>query len=634
MKLSHDMMLALAYVSQISDPDRVRTRFFESVNARDEGPVFTFSARYPEGIPEDRTFPIATFHSPFGYAVVSEGPLPNDHERAVFRNAFQFLAVLLENRIQARTVKARNDAFRKQAEESLAYNDTLLRIAAETATFGGWSVDLRDRVCIWSDIVADIHGVPRGYSPPVDEGIDFYAPEWRETISRAFTDCAEKGIPYDEEMQIITAQGRRVWVRTTAKALRDKQGNIVKVQGAFQDISDRKHVEIELRNSETRFRLLAESAPVGIVISDDEQRTIYVSKRFVDIFGYTMDDIPSVDAWWPLAYPDEKQRETIKNQWNTTLEQSKKTDSDIAPFEFPVTCKDGTVRHIEFRLAYAGDLNFVIFIDVTERRMMDQELRRLKDHLEQEVALKTRELNDRVTELKKERHKLKLSNEELEAFAYSVSHDLRAPLRAIDGFSRFLMEDYADKLDDEGKRMIETIRQNTAGMDRLISDLLGLSRVSRVDMNPVPIKDMDAVARSMFHESATDEQKKTFELIVDPLPTVSCDLSLIKQVWQNLIGNALKYSARSSVKRIHIHGWEEGPQAVFCIRDQGAGFDERYAHKLFALFQRLHKDDEFEGSGAGLAIVQRIIARHGGRVWAEGTIDHGAAFYFSLPQTS
>jgi PAS domain S-box-containing protein len=294
----------------------------------------------------------------------------------------------------------------------------------------------------------------------------------------------------------------------------------------------------------------------------------------------------------------------------------------------------------------------VSFQDISYRKKSEKELFQLKNDLEVQVNKRTAELREKVqkldktqkamlymvedlnrmtAELKQERHKLKLSNEELEAFAYSVSHDLRAPLRAIEGFSQFLIEDYAEKLDDEGKRFIETIRQNTAAMDGLISDLLNLSRVSRVEMNPVRI-DMSDLILSIYYELTTDEDQKIFEITIDKLPPVFCDVPLMKQVWRNLIGNAIKYSAGSSIKKIKVSAEESNENIVFCIKDYGAGFDERYVDKLFGVFQRLHKTKDFEGSGVGLAIVKRIIKRHSGEVWAEGKINQGAAFYFSLPR--
>ncbi|MGC9365377.1 MAG: sensor histidine kinase [Fidelibacterota bacterium] len=290
-------------------------------------------------------------------------------------------------------------------------------------------------------------------------------------------------------------------------------------------------------------------------------------------------------------------------------------------------------------------------MNVTEQQKNQQELRDLKNSLEKTVAERTAQLQEKIeklnksekamlfmvedlnkitAELEEERQKLLLSNEELEAFTYSVSHDLRAPLRAINGYARFLLEDYADQLDDEGKRFINTIRQNAEKMDELISDLLNLSRVSRSVLNYNEV-DMGAVAESMYYEIATAQQQQEFTLHHGEMPMVRCDLTLIKQVWQNLISNALKYSARSDIKKIEIGGREADGELVYWIKDHGAGFESEYKDKLFGVFQRLHSEEEFEGTGVGLAIVQRIIHRHGGRVWAEGEPDKGACFYFSLP---
>lgn len=289
--------------------------------------------------------------------------------------------------------------------------------------------------------------------------------------------------------------------------------------------------------------------------------------------------------------------------------------------------------------------------DITDRKERETELRKLKDELENQVAERTAELQEKIrkldksqkamlcmvedlnimtTELKEEREKLEFSNKELEAFTYSVSHDLRAPLRAINGFARFLIEDYSDRIDDEGKRFINTIRHNANRMDQLISDLLNLSRISRVVINQSRI-DMSALAWSVFQEVASDDEKKLFDLTIEKMPPVICDSSLIKLVWQNLIENALKYSSKSQIKKIIIGSEENKNETRFYTKDYGAGFDDKYKHKLFGVFQRLHRENEFEGTGVGLAIVQRIIQRHGGKVGAEGKINEGSTFYFSLP---
>ena len=238
------------------------------------------------------------------------------------------------------------------------------------------------------------------------------------------------------------------------------------------------------------------------------------------------------------------------------------------------------------------------------------------------------ELEQRVEE---RTQKLKEANKELEAFSYSVSHDLRAPLRAIDGFSRILLEDYAEKFDEDGKRVLDVIRSNTQNMGRLIDDLLAFSRLSRKQIEASPV-DMTELANDVFQQlkQAFSDQKIQFNLGV--LPGTAGDPSLIRQVFVNLLSNAAKYSRPRAQTVIDVNGRCENGDCIYYVKDNGVGFDMTYAQKLFGVFQRLHSVEEFEGTGVGLAIVQRIIHRHGGRVWAEGKVDEGATFYFSLPK--
>jgi signal transduction histidine kinase len=243
-----------------------------------------------------------------------------------------------------------------------------------------------------------------------------------------------------------------------------------------------------------------------------------------------------------------------------------------------------------------------------------------------------KELNEELEQRILERTaQLEASNRELEAFSYSVSHDLRAPLRAIDGFSRFVLEDYAGKLDDEGKRLLNIIRTNTQKMDQLITELLGLSRVSRTEMKLSRIE-MAELVNSVYQETTSPEIKEKFFFSSSALPDAFGDPILIRQVWGNLISNAVKYTLPKEERRIEIGGWVENGTNRYYVKDTGVGFNPDYAHKLFGLFQRLHSEEEFDGTGVGLAIVQRIINRHGGKVWAEGKLNEGATFFFTIPK--
>jgi signal transduction histidine kinase len=225
---------------------------------------------------------------------------------------------------------------------------------------------------------------------------------------------------------------------------------------------------------------------------------------------------------------------------------------------------------------------------------------------------------------------LETANRELEGFSYSVSHDLRAPLRAIDGFSRILLEDYRERLDDEGRRLLDVVRASTQKMAQLIDDILEFSRMGRRELVAAEL-DMEAVARSVLQELEPSWAGRDLRVELARLPPARGDGPLLHQVWANLLGNAVKFTRPKAGAAVELGGRVEARENVYYVKDNGVGFDMRYADKLFGVFQRLHGPQEFEGTGIGLAIVKRIVARHGGRVWAEGKVNEGATFYFALP---
>jgi light-regulated signal transduction histidine kinase (bacteriophytochrome) len=269
----------------------------------------------------------------------------------------------------------------------------------------------------------------------------------------------------------------------------------------------------------------------------------------------------------------------------------------------------------------SGKLKFLlgISVDITERKLAESAVRELNAELQAKAA------------------QLEATNGELESFTYSVSHDLRAPLRAIDGFALMLEEDYKDRLAGEGLRFVSVIRENSRRMGLLIDDLLTFSRLGRQPVARSEVN-IDSLVREVVEEVLNVEflanRARTAalpQIEIEPLPPAHGDRGLLRQVWTNLIANAVKYSSKAAQPLIQVSGRRVGSENQYCVRDNGVGFNMQYAGQLFRVFQRLHRADEFGGTGVGLAIVHRVVTRHGGRVWAEGRVDQGAVFSFALP---
>lgn len=295
----------------------------------------------------------------------------------------------------------------------------------------------------------------------------------------------------------------------------------------------------------------------------------------------------------------------------------------------------------------AGEVQgiFAAARDVTQLRRIERELKQAHNELEQRVEERTKELqraNEALQSEVSERKEveklielrtklLEMTNKELESFSYSVSHDLRAPLRAIDGYARMILRDHRDKLDDNGRRKFDLIRTNTQMMGKLIDDLLSFSRLGRLELNMTKL-DMESLVNDVWMELQiiNPDRKITFQ--INHIPPAWGDRILIKQVYSNLLSNALKYTKLKNQAYVETGGYTEKDESIYYVKDNGVGFEMDYYEKLFGVFQRLHSADHYEGTGVGLAIVQRIIHRHGGRVWAEGKVDEGAIFYFALHQ--
>ncbi|MBC8458034.1 MAG: HAMP domain-containing protein [Deltaproteobacteria bacterium] len=311
-------------------------------------------------------------------------------------------------------------------------------------------------------------------------------------------------------------------------------------------------------------------------------------------------------------------------------------------------------RRVEERTVELSKSNEQLKREIKERKQAEKELVKHREHLEEMVRDRTTELDKRISEVEQlnsamvnlladlrvsnenlelTTHRLSDANKELESFSYSVSHDLRAPLRAIDGFSQILVEDYGDKLDEGGQHQLDVIQGSARQMGQLIDDLLAFSRLGRKGMSMSEIN-MGVHAQEIFEQLQLGTPGREVKLKVDTLPSAYGDRALIREVLVNFLSNAMKFTRPGKAPVIEVTGTVDENENVYSIKDKGVGFDMKYADKLFQVFQRLHSAEEYEGTGIGLALVQRIIHRHGGRVWAEGKVNKGATFYFTLPRKS
>ncbi|MEH2192379.1 MAG: PAS domain S-box protein [Nostoc sp.] len=508
---------------------------------------------------------------------------------------------------------------RKLAEEALRQSNERLNFALQTAGLADWDLDLRNQTANRSlrhDQIFGYESILPEWT--YDMFLEHVLPEERPLVDAKFRTALINQEIWDFECRICRADGELRWIWARGHLYHNAQGEAVQMLGLLADISDRKLAEAALRESEARFRQMTDTTPVLVWMSSTDKLCNYFNKPWLDFTGRTLEQEMG-NGWTEGVYTDDFQHclNTYINAFDAR--QSFKMEYRLRRFdgEYRWLFDTGVPRFAstgEF-LGYIGSC-----VDIHDRKVAETALQEINEILEQRVQERTIQLE--------------IANKELESFSYSVSHDLRSPFRHIAGFVELLQKRHSSTtLDETSQRYLKIIAETAKQAGILIDELLTFSRMGRTEMRYINLN-MEELVQEIKRDLVTEIAGRKINWHIESLPKVQGDPSMLRLVLRNLIDNAVKYTQNRNPAEITVGSTDNENEVVFFVQDNGVGFNMQYVHKLFGVFQRLHSDPQFEGTGVGLANVQRIIHRHNGRVWAEAIIDSGATFYFSLPKLS
>ncbi|WP_297324986.1 PAS domain S-box protein [Nitrosomonas sp.] len=498
-----------------------------------------------------------------------------------------------------------------QARKEIEAN---LKEAKRIANLGHWKWDVSTNKYTWSEEIYRIYGRDLDLPPlSYQETSQYFTAQSWVSLVAAVEECVAKGLPYECDAEVVRADGSHHWVIARGEATHDAGGRITALHGTMQDITERKLAEVALQESKEQLKLFIEYAPASLAMLDQQMCYLAFSQRWRS--DYSLGDGNLLGLCHYDVFPE------IGEEWKA-IHRRCLAGEVIRADEDRFERADGRVQWLrwEVRPWYLGSGaigGMVIFSeDITQQKQAEEALQ-LNVDLEKRITERTAEL--------------KALNQSLESFVYSVSHDLKAPLRGVEGYSRLLEEDYADRLDDEGRLFISNIRTGVTRMNELINDLLAYSRIERRKLESNGL-DLTIVVHQVLEERDEDIASHQIEIAAHLPPLMARgDREGLALVLRNLLENAIKFSKHSAHPRIEFGASQDNHHITLWIRDNGIGFDMKYNQRIFEIFERLHRLEDYPGTGIGLALVKKAMQRMGGRVWAQGVPGEGATFYLELP---